>query len=75
MSKRARYDGPHSEVLVFDGQNDVYAQPVAKVKRGGLLPQDVPARVRDELLAGDDWSEVQHSTTSSSTKTDDGEKG
>lgn len=60
MTKRARYDGPHTEVAVFDPQAEdgVFAGPVAIVQKGHWLPDDVPARIRDELLAGEDWSEV-----------------
>lgn len=71
MSKRARYDGPFDEVVVVDSQEGVYAQPLAVVKRGALLPADAPARIRDELLASDYWSEVKQAEH---TKTDD-EKG
>lgn len=56
--KRARYDGPHEEVAVYDSQAGVYAEPVDIVKRGGLLTADAPARVRDDLLASEEWSEV-----------------
>lgn len=59
MTKRARYDGPHEEVAVFDSEAGVYADPVAVVQRGGLLPADVPARIRDELLQSEWWSEVK----------------
>lgn len=60
MSKRARYDGPHESVLVYDSEGSVYDPPIAEVKRGGLLPADAPARVRDDLTSGDDWTEVEH---------------
>lgn len=51
--KRARYDGPSMavEVQIPD------AEPVA-VQRGHLLPDDVPAKIRDELLERPDWAEV-----------------
>lgn len=62
MSKRARFDGPYDEVFVFDSEAGVYAQPIDKVKRGGLLSADAPARIRDELVKGDDWSEVEQAT-------------
>lgn len=58
MPKRARYDGAYEEVAIFDPQADVFSGPVDIVKRGGLLSADVPARIRDDLLAGDDWTEV-----------------
>lgn len=59
MSKRARYDGPHDEVAVFDSEAGVYAPPVDVVKRGGVLSADVPARIRDELLQSEWWSEAK----------------
>lgn len=61
MSKRARYDGPHDEVLVFDPEESIEARPIDSVKRGGLLSADVPARIRDELLGRDNWTEVAQS--------------
>lgn len=57
-TKRARYDGPHDEVAVQDSEAGIYSEAWI-VKRGGLLPADVPARVRDDLLAADEWSEVK----------------
>lgn len=74
MSKRARYDGPHEEVAVYDSEAGINARPVDIVKRGGLLSADVPARIRDELLGREDWSEVQQSSgpaTTTSKKGDD----
>lgn len=59
MSKRARYDGPYQEVAVFDPEADVYAPPVDKVKQGGLLSKEVSAKVRDSLLEGAEWTEVE----------------
>jgi len=67
MSKRARYDGPYEEVAVFDSEAGINSRPVDIVKRGGLLSADVPARIRDELLAGPDWNEVQQANGSTST--------
>ncbi len=67
--KRARYDGPHQDgVLVFDPEADIHAGPIDNVKPGSLLSQDVPARIRDELLEREDWTEVQHPGGSSSEK-------
>lgn len=57
-TKRARYDGPYEEVVVQDSQAGVYSDAWF-VKRGGLLPADAPARVRDDLLASEEWSEVK----------------
>jgi len=74
--KRARYDGPYEEVAVFDpeAEDGVYAGPVAIVKKGHLLPDDVPARIRDEFLkaANPFWSEVNQADQSK--KDDDGDK-
>jgi hypothetical protein len=60
MSKRARYVGPFEEVFVFDPEDErgVYGPPVATVKRGAHLPDDVKARIRNDLVKGDDWLEV-----------------
>lgn len=71
MSKRARYDGPHEEVAVFDSEAGVYAEPIDIVKRGGLLSADVPARIRNELTAGADWSEVDQADGSTKKKGDE----
>lgn len=68
MSKRARYDGPHEEVVVIDSQEGINARPLDVVKRGGLLKADAPARIRDELTSGPDWTEVEHAD---SKKSDD----
>jgi hypothetical protein len=70
MSKRARYDGPYEEVAVYDSEAGVESRPIDIVKRGGWLSADVPARIRDELTAGPDWTEIQQ-TSGSTTKKDD----
>lgn len=57
-TKRARYHGPE-EIRVYDPQGTVYDDPIDVVAPGGLLSADAPARVRDELLARSDWSEVK----------------
>lgn len=67
MTKRARFDGPEPSVQVYPA-GDVYAQPLATVERGHLLPEDVPAAVRDELLARDNWTEVDGPTSTSKDK-------
>lgn len=64
MSKRARFDGPELEVAVFDPQASIYDPPVDVVKRGGLLSADAPARLRDELLGRENWSEVNQADQS-----------
>lgn len=55
--KRARYDGPHTAVVIDPNGLNI------TVERGHLLPvehngENVPAKLRDELLARDDWTEV-----------------
>lgn len=65
MSKRARYVGPHDEVIVENSEHgfrDV-------VKRNGLLSADAPAAVRDELLANQaDWSAQADPSTAKAEK-------
>lgn len=60
MAPRARYDGPYLEVNVFD---PLTGEKLDTVKRGGLLSNDVPAKTRDELLEGEDWTEVKDPST------------
>lgn len=67
---RARYDGPHEEIAIFDPEADAYQPPVAVVQKGHYLPTDVPARIRDELTAGDYWTEVRQADQSKG-KTDE----
>ena len=66
-AKRARWNGSH-EVLVFDPQGNVFDPPIDTVVPGGLLSAEVPARVRDELLAREDWSEVKAGDDKSATE-------
>jgi hypothetical protein len=61
MTKRARYDGPHEEVAVFDSEAGVHSGPIDVVTKGGLLSSEAPARIRDELLNTPYWSEVKQS--------------
>jgi len=80
MTKRARYDGPYEEVRVaVANQGDVYREQFVTVKRGGLLPtetdagENVPAAVRDDLIANNpDFSEVNQADQKA-TSTKDGE--
>lgn len=79
MTKRARYDGPHEEVIVIDSSADLYEDGGPQrwiVERGHLLPEDVPARIRDELTHKDNpfWSEVNQADQSSAKKADDDDK-
>jgi hypothetical protein len=73
VTKRVRYVGPYEEVAVFDSEAGVYAPPVAIVQKGHLLPEDVPARIREEFAHKDNewWAEVKHETP----KADDDKKG
>jgi hypothetical protein len=77
MSKRARYDGPHQEVAVYDPQGSVYDPPVAVVQIGHWLPEDVPARIRNDLTSSPDsgWTEInapdQNTPKASDAKKDD----
>jgi hypothetical protein len=57
--KRARWDGAEP-VLVFDPQGTVYDSPIAQVEPGHHLPEQVPARIRDELTARDNWTEIDY---------------
>jgi hypothetical protein len=57
-AKRLRYDGAHEEVVVYDSQAGIYAEPVDVVKRGGLLTDDAPAHVKADLRAAEEWTEV-----------------
>ena len=70
--KRARYDGPYDEVSVYDNEHEdgVYAGPVAVVQRGHLLPDDVRAPIRDELIKGGYWSEVNQADQSKKSDSD-----
>lgn len=56
MPDRARYDGPHLEVIVVDPYTN---QEIDRVVRGGLLTADAPAKIRDDLLSREDWTAVQ----------------
>lgn len=79
MSKRARYDGP-GKVFVSLDEGDVNKfRPNEKdpkrangvyVENGQLLPEEtpagdnIPAKIRDDLLNTPDWSEVKQSDSS-----------
>lgn len=72
MSKRAKYVGPFPEVRVEWPPGATAPEEFWLVAQNHLLPADAPAALRDELLAGDDWSEVEQSTTTTGKK--DGDK-
>jgi hypothetical protein len=63
MSKRARYTGPFDEVRIGwpPGETRPSEQQTWIVERNKWLPDDVPAKLRDELLKSDDWSPVEQS--------------
>jgi hypothetical protein len=66
MAPRARYDGPYLEVRVVDSETN---QEIDVVKRGGLLTADAPAKIRDELLGREDWSQVKDPAGSAAAST------
>lgn len=59
MSKRARYVGPHPEVVIEDASTGYgTGGETVVVVRNGLLPKEAPASVRDSLLGNPtDWAE------------------
>lgn len=59
MSKRVRYDGPFDEVNVGWPPGQVPAEQTWTVKANHLLPEDIPAKLRDELAAREDFTEVE----------------
>lgn len=76
MSKsRARYTGPFSEVVVQwpPGETRPSESQSWTVQQNHWLPDDAPAKLRDELLQGPDWSEVEQ-PTDTSTKKKDGDR-
>ena len=70
MSKRARYDGPNPVYVIPDeGDLSRSVEPIL-VEPGHLLPADVPAKVRDDLLRSADWTEVADPSGSGKTTSD-----
>jgi hypothetical protein len=67
MTDRARFDGPTDDIVVID---PVTNELLDHVQRGGLLSKDVPAKVRDELLARDNWTAVKDPSGSSKASDD-----
>lgn len=80
MTKRARWDGPGT-IDVFPAEDTQLQNPIVKgLEPGQLLPlenlagEPVPASVRDEMLAKENWSEVNQadqSTKPADKKADD----
>jgi hypothetical protein len=68
--KKARYDGAHEAVVVTWPPGAAYPEQTWLVQRGHQLPQDAPAPLRDELLAGPDWNEVEQPTAKTDKKGD-----
>lgn len=67
---RARYDGPHEEVLVIHPETN---QQIDRVKRGAFLTADAPDAIRDELTARDNWTAVQYNPPGSKQGDKDGD--
>lgn len=67
--KRARYNGPQKVVVHWPPGETNVGNPdyqTWEVEPGGLLPADAPAKLRDELAANPDWTEVAHAAGSKS---------
>jgi hypothetical protein len=67
---RARYDGPHEEVLVIHPETN---KLLDRVERGKWLSADVPASIRDELIARDNWTAVDYNPPGSRQGDKDGD--
>jgi hypothetical protein len=84
MSKRARYAGPSGTGVELTVPLDDGQIKSVHIEHGHQLPteiagQPVSAAFRDQLLAQDDWAEVDQTTgdktNSKAAKTADEEKG
>lgn len=73
MSKRARYVGPFPEVELRWPPGETVGEQTWTVRQNHWLPDDAPAKLRDELLRSDDWSEVEQQQPAA-TSAKDGEK-
>jgi hypothetical protein len=58
-TKRARYTGPYDEVTIQWPPGEIVPEKTWTVKQNHWLPDDAPAKLRDELLQSDDWSEIE----------------
>jgi hypothetical protein len=65
MSKRVRYTGNPPGRLIAWPPGAVDPEKTWFVQTNHLLPEDVPAKLRDELAATEDFHEVEESTTKS----------
>jgi hypothetical protein len=57
MATRARYEGGYEQGVVVEYEDSDGKVKREHVPKGGLLPSDAPAKLRDELLAQEagDW--------------------
>lgn len=63
--KRVRYDGPFDSVNIGWPPGQVPAEQTWTVEQNKWVPDDIPAKLRDELAARDDFAEVEQADTSS----------
>lgn len=70
MTKRARYTGNAPGVRITWPPGAVYPEQEWYVEPGHWLPDDAPAKLRDELVKGPDWSEVEQTTPAASSSSD-----
>jgi hypothetical protein len=64
MSKRVRYTGNPPGREIYWPPGAVHPEKSWFVAPNHLLPEDVPAKLRDELAATEDFNEVEESTPS-----------
>jgi hypothetical protein len=64
MSKRVRYTGNPPGREIYWPPGAVNPEKSWFVQTNHLLPEDVPAKLRDELAATEDFNEVEESTPS-----------
>jgi hypothetical protein len=70
-TKRARYDGPATTTVFWPpGETRPSQQQKWTVEPGHWLPDDAPAKLRDELLQSDDWTEIEQSSAPAKKKED-----
>jgi hypothetical protein len=64
VSKRARYTGNPPGREIYWPPGAVVPEKSWFIEPGKWLPEDVPAKLRDELLQTDDFTEVEQDTKS-----------
>ena len=69
-TKRARYTGNPPGRHIAWPPGEVFPEKVWFVESNHLLPDDVPAKLREELLQTPDFSEVEQSTEKASASKD-----